>query len=106
MQKFVYQIEAKDYGKLKGILAADPYSRDSFAINGYVLKESKPLGPKGGFYLLFFKTMDDELVPKLKARLSVLETLKELAGAEKDSIVSQIEGEEDNAAAGIGNIFG
>ena len=99
-------VEGKDYGKLKDILAADPYADDSFAKSGYVLKESKPMGLKGGFYLIYVKTADDSLVLKLKARLAVLPTLKELEGPDFESVVSQIEAQEDSAASGFGSLFG
>ncbi len=106
MQKYVYSVEGKDYGKLKDIVAADPFAKDSFVVAGYTLKESKPLGLKGGFYILFFKTADAELAQKLIARIKPLPTLKEMEGEEKQKVISQIESEEDSAASGFGSIFG
>ncbi|MFH0972196.1 MAG: hypothetical protein V1835_06565 [Candidatus Micrarchaeota archaeon] len=106
MQKCVYLVEMKEYGKLKDIVAANPYEKDSFAVVGYTLKDSKAAGMKGGFYVLFFKAEDPELVAKLKEKLNVLLTAKELDGEEREKIISQIEAEEDSAAAGLGSIFG
>ncbi|MFH1751247.1 MAG: hypothetical protein ABH863_06205 [Candidatus Micrarchaeota archaeon] len=106
MEKLVYIVEMKDYGELKKILAADPYARDSFAVAGYSLKDSKTVGLKGGSYVVFVKTADGALIPKLKERLKPLQSGKELVGDEKDKVVLAIEGEEDNAASGVGSIFG
>ncbi|MFH1200056.1 MAG: hypothetical protein V1708_03240 [Candidatus Micrarchaeota archaeon] len=104
--RFVYLVEGKDYGKLKDALAADPYAGDSFVKTGYVLRESKPMGLKGGNYVVYFKTADDVVAGKLKARLAALETAKELSGDEADSISAKIEAEQDAATAGFGSIFG
>lgn len=106
MQKVVFIIEGRDYGKLKVILAADPYADGSFAKAGYVLRESKAVGLKGGNYVVFVKTQDASLIPKLKERLKPLETAKELDGDDLTRVISQIEGEEDSAAEGLGSIFG
>ncbi len=106
MEKTAFLIEGKDYGKLKALVAADPYQKDSFAIIGYSLKESKSLGLKGGNYVLYFKSADTEIVNKLKEKVKTLETAKEMDGAEKDAVISTIERDEENAAAGVGSIFG
>ena len=106
MQKIVYLVEGKDYGKLKDMLAANPFERDSFAIVGYTLKESKPMGLKGGSYVLYFKSADPELVKKLKEKLKMLVSAKELAENESTPIISLIEEEENSATSGFGSIFG
>jgi hypothetical protein len=106
MEKFVYLIEGKDYGKLKNLLTQNPYEKDSFSVVGYVLKDSKALGQKGGNYLVYFKGEDHAIMHKLCEQLKALETAKELAGEEKDKIIAQIEHEEDSAASGFGSIFG
>ena len=102
----VFLVEGKDYGKLKDALAADPFADDSFVKCGYVLRESKALGLKGGNYAVFFKTQDAALADKLKARLKTLESAKLLEGKEADEISAKIEAEEDSATAGFGSIFG
>lgn len=102
----VFLVEGRDYGKLKDALAADPYSDDSFVKAGYVLRESKALGLKGGNYVVYFKTQDAALADKLKTRLKTLESAKQLEGREAEEISGKIEAEEDSAAAGFGAIFG
>ncbi len=106
MEKCAYSVEMKEYGKLKDLLAANPFEKDSFAVNGYTLKDSKTVGLKGGYYVLFFKAEDPELINKLKEKLKALETIKELAADEREKAIAQIEAEEDNAASGFGAIFG
>lgn len=106
MEKCVFLIEGKDYGKLKNLLTQNPYEKDSFSIVGYVLKESKAMNLKGGNYVVYFKSSDHQLILTLSQRLKALETAKELVDAEKNSIISQIEHEEDNAAEGFGSMFG
>ena len=103
---FVYLVDGKDYGRLKAVLEADPIGKQSFATIGYTLRESKSLGLKGGSYAVYFKCEDESLAASLKEKLRPLESAKELEGPEKQEIISKIQGDEDSAAAGFGNIFG
>ncbi|MFH1107331.1 MAG: hypothetical protein V1787_05545 [Candidatus Micrarchaeota archaeon] len=103
---YVFVIGGIDYGKLKDVLAAEPFADDSFAKAGYTLRESKPLGLKGGDYILHFRTADDSLASRLKARLKPLESAKELEGNAKDDISAKISADEDSATQGFGSIFG
>lgn len=89
------------------ILSADPYDKTGSFVNaGYTLKESSDVGLEAGNKILFFKTESQETVNKLTERLKPIESLKELKDADKEKVIKTIEDEENNAAAGFGNIFG
>jgi hypothetical protein len=103
----VYIIDAKDYGKLDELLAADPYAKDSFKTVGYTLKESKALGMKAGSYFLHFKSEDPALLSALCSRLLAgLPEARKADAQTKAAVEAQIAQEEDNATAGFGSIFG
>ena len=104
--KYLYQFEQKYKKELETLLTKDPYADDSFARLGYVLKESKPLGLKGGFLVVYFKTEDGNLAKTLLERLKTISTCTEVSTSEKESALKTIEAEEDNAASGFGTIFG
>ena len=103
----VYIIDAKDYGKLDKLLAADPYAKDSFKTVGFTLKESKAMGLKGGSYILYFKSEDTALLSALCSKLVAAVADAKKADAEtKTKVEAQIAQEEENATAGFGSIFG
>jgi len=105
--EFVFSIESKDYGALKRVLDENPFADDSFAKNGYTLKESAALGLKSGAYVLYFESADEALAKKLAEKLkTALPNAKETTGEEKAKIIAQIKSESDSAAAGFGSIFG
>lgn len=104
MEKYVFAFAGVDAGKLKAVLEGDSLADISFARIGYVLRDGKSLGIDAG-QVVFFKAEPDAakiLIEKLK----VLASFKEVAGADKEKVISAIEGAEDDAAAGFGNIFG
>lgn len=103
---FVYKVDMKDTGALKKALDADTFADDSFVKVGYTLKESQAVGLKGGSQIVYFKTEEQAIADKLKARLKEVASAAEVTGADKDKVVQQIESEQDSAAAGIGSIFG
>ncbi len=103
--KFAFLIEQKKKKELDALLAADPYAKDSFATIGFVLKESKPIGLKGGFYVVYFKTEDDAIAKVLSSKLTALEG-KKLDGEDEKKVFDAIEQEENNATQGFGAIFG
>lgn len=104
--KYLYQFEQKHKKELEALVTKDPYADDSFARLGYVLKESKPLGLKGGFLVVYFKTEDEKLAAKLLNELKTLPNCTEVSGVDKETALKTIEAEEDNAASGFGTIFG
>lgn len=104
--KYLYQFEQKVKKELEALLTKDPYADDSFARLGYVLKESKPLGLKGGFLVVYFKTSDEKLANKLLGELKTISTCAELNATDKETCLKTIEAEEENAASGFGTIFG
>lgn len=103
--KFAFILEQKKKKELDALLAADPYAKDSFATIGFVLKESKPLGLKGGFYVVYFKTENDAIATTLSSKLQALEG-KRLEGEDEKKVFDAIEQEENNATQGFGAIFG
>lgn len=98
MEKIVYQ--AEDVKELKKVLEGDALNAHSFTRLGYVLREGKPYGVPG--YVLYFKT---DTPDRYKEQLKAVPNAKELSGDEKEKVVSGIESEEDNAAAGFGSVF-
>ncbi len=104
--KYLYQFEQKHKKELEALLTKDPYADDSFARLGYVLKESKPLGLKGGFLIVYFKTEDEKLTAKLLTELKSIPSFAEVTPADKETALKSIEAEEENAASGFGTIFG
>ncbi|MFH1246773.1 MAG: hypothetical protein V1644_00170 [Candidatus Micrarchaeota archaeon] len=103
---YVFQFEQKHKKELEALLTKDPYADDSFARLGYILKESKPLGLKSGFIIVYFKTDNEKLAVKLLTDLKTIPTCTELNEADKETAVKNIEAEENNAASGFGTIFG
>ncbi|MBI4361217.1 hypothetical protein HY572_05600 [Candidatus Micrarchaeota archaeon] len=99
MQTFVFQ--ADDAKELKKVLEADTLGEHSFTRLGYVLREGKAYGVPG--YVLYFKTDSPD---RYKTQLDAVPNCKELGGDAKRKVVDGIEGEEDNAAAGFGTVFG
>ena len=105
MADYVFLVEMKDYEKLKKLLETDPYAGDSFGRLGYTLRDSKAAGLKGGSYVLHFRCEEKEAA-KYKERLKTVESLKEMEGSEKESVVKSLEESENSATAGFGSIFG
>lgn len=99
MEKFVFQ--ADDAKELKKVLEADTLGEHSFTRLGYVIREGKPYGVPG--YVLYFKTDSPD---RYKEQLKSVPNCKELDADAKHKVVDGIEGEEDNAAAGFGSVFG
>lgn len=135
MKEYVFAVSSGDYEKLKKILESDPYADDSFAKNGYTLRDSTGLGLEAGKYVLYYRARE-EMGEKLKKKLTskaeekleeiikgknlgeeqkqaILKGLKEkelavheVEGHEKEKIIKKIKEDEDSAAAGFGSIFG
>lgn len=105
MRDFLYAVEQKDYAALKKIVEGDSLEEVSFARAGFILRESKAVGLKGGRYVLFFKA-DEATGAKLLDKIKALASLEELEGAEKETVLKAISEQEDAAASGFGSIFG
>lgn len=106
---FAYSIANSGQGALKKVLDLDPYEKDSFPTVGYTLRESAALGLVAGRMVLYFKSEDQAICAKLKARLAAVNAsadLKELTGEEKEKVASSINATENEAAAGFGSLFG
>ena len=99
-------VEGKDYGEMKKVLDADPYERESFVIVGYILKESKAIGLKGGNYVISFQSNDEAVVAALEAKLKKIPSAKEASKEEFDLAAKTIDAEQEAAGAGFGSLFG
>ncbi|MCX6767217.1 MAG: hypothetical protein NTY90_00585 [Candidatus Micrarchaeota archaeon] len=76
----VYSVDSSEGAKLKKVVEANPFDRESFTYLGYTLKDSQALGLPAGKLALYFKTDDAALAAKLKAKLFVkaADKLKEI----------------------------
>lgn len=101
--RVVFEIPSEKKAALQAILDADPYSKPSFAVNGYKLKDGLSVGGEKEKYYLYLKG-PDAFLPFAEGKLKDI-----AARAPKDlemKIADQIDAEEDAAAGGFGAIFG
>ncbi len=104
---FVYTVAASQSAALKKILDEEPYEKDSFSSLGYTLRDSSALGLPAGKTVLIFSCIEETKIAKLKERLSRVEGgVSEVTGKEKERILSTVNAEAEDAAAGFGNLFG
>ncbi|HWG91250.1 MAG TPA: hypothetical protein VNZ52_10430 [Candidatus Thermoplasmatota archaeon] len=98
MANRVYEVPSKEKANLDKYLATDPISRLSITV-----KDAKSYGvEKGGTLLLFLE--GDEAV--LKQTQADLEKLGAVVDPKADEHFKQLKDEEDEAAGGVGFIFG
>jgi hypothetical protein len=101
--KKVFGIEMGKKKELLEVLEADPYAKDSFAMIGYKLKEGAQVGADQGM-LYVYVSGDEESIGKAGKRLEGL--LVEVPPETEEKIIAIITEEEDQAATGMGDIFG
>ncbi len=106
MSDFVVLVDKADERKLKEVLGKDPYSRDSFVLVGYTLKESKALGLEEGKYALYYSCGEEDVCKALDARLKEVPSAKFAQEPKASEIIGKIKAEEDQAASGFGSLFG
>lgn len=101
--RMVYELERGKKADLQKVLDADPYSKPSFAVNGYKLKDGISVGQDKEKLYLYLKG-PDAFIPFAQ------EKLKDLAVHCKPeiekAIADMIDAEDDAATGGFGAIFG
>jgi hypothetical protein len=99
----VFEAPSTEKAKLSALLDADPYGQVSFSRNGYKLRDGITVSQDKDKVYIFLKCTD-EFAAFAKEKLTGLatESKPEVASA----IAKVIEGEENNAEAGFGSIFG
>jgi len=68
---YVYSVDSAEGAKLKKVLEANPYDKESFSYVGYTLKESQAVEMPAGKLVLHFKTDDAALAKKLVGKMTV-----------------------------------
>lgn len=101
--RIVFELPNEKKKDLLPILEADPYSKPSFAVNGYKLKDGISLGEDKEKQYLYLKG-PDAFQPFAEAKLKDL-AVRAPAEVEK-RIADKLDAEEDAAAGGFGAIFG
>jgi len=69
--EYVYSVDSAEGAKLKKILEANAYDKESFSYVGYTLKESQALELPPGKLVLHFRTDDAALAQKLVGKMTV-----------------------------------
>ena len=69
--EYVYSVDSAEGAKLKKILEAAPFEKESFSYVGYMLKESQAMEMPAGKLVLHFKTDDAGLAQKLVGKMTV-----------------------------------
>ncbi len=101
--RMVYELERAKKADLQKVLDADPYSKPSFAVNGYKLKDGISLGQDKEKYYIYLKG-PDAFIPFAEEKLKGIATRCK-PGVET-AIADKLDAEEDEAAGGFGAIFG
>jgi hypothetical protein len=101
--RIVYELETAKKNELQKVLDADPYSKPSFAVNGYKLRDGTSVGQDKAKNYLYLKG-PDSFMPFAEAKLKDL-AVRCKPEIEK-AIADLIDGEEAAAEGGFGSIFG
>lgn len=101
--KRVYECDLSKKKDLLKILEADKFAEDSFDRIGYKMREGTSLGEdKAKLYI--YVSSSEENVKKADQKLKDFAT--PLSGDKEKKILEKILGEDDNAEAGFGSMFG
>lgn len=106
MEVRIYKIDAQEKAPLKKILEADSLAADSFARQGYLLKDSTAVGIGEKLVYLYIKAEKTFFDAKEKLLTGGLKTIKRLEKDEYEKVKAAIEAQESAAEAGLGAIFG
>lgn len=98
----VYFYEDKVSKDVKKILESE--EDDFFRRIGFIVRECRLLGSERRGYFLYLKA-DPDQIEQAEEKLKGLE-FEKLAGEEKSIITGAFNAEEENAATGMGMIFG
>lgn len=99
----VYECDSAKKADVTKILEADPYAEESFARNGYKIKDGGVLGEdKTKFYI--YMSASNEFIKKADEKLK---DLAKSAPAEVEKrVVEKVQKEEEEAESGFGSMFG
>lgn len=105
--EYAYSVDTGEGAKLKKVLEANPYDKESFTYMGYTLKESQALDLPAGKLVVHFKTENGALAQKLigKMKVKAEDKLKEIEAkgpidpAKKAMIVKGLEDSEIKSLA-------
>ncbi len=103
MMRMVFEIESAKKAELQKILDADPYSKPSFAVNGYKLKDGASVSQDKGKNYLYLKG-PDAFMPFAEEKLKDL--AKRAAPEVEKAVADMIDAEDDAATSGFGSLFG
>jgi len=112
----VYRIEPKAVAAVKKVVEEPEAMKEvapgkqewfvnEWARNGYSLRDASSMGLSEQCSYLYVKAETDEFFKKNEKAILV-DGVKELKGDELEKIRKKVEEEQDNAAAGVGAIFG
>ncbi len=99
----IYEVDSGKKAELTKILENEPYASDSFARAGYKIRDGATLGADKDKMYLYVNASED-FIKKADGQLK--DVAKVLTGENAKKIADAIKNEEDNAAAGVGAIFG
>lgn len=103
MEARVYVCDSAKTQDLKKIVEADPYQKDSFATQGYILKGGDALGMDAKKMYLYIKAEADFFKIAEEKLKGIVERAKK---EDEEKIVKSIEDEQNSAASGFGSMFG
>jgi len=101
--RIVFELPSEKKKELLPILEADPYSKPSFAVNGYKLKDGISLHQDKEKHYLYLKG-PDAFQPFAESKLKDICT-RSKPEVEK-AIADMLDAEDEAAAGGFGAIFG
>jgi len=99
----LYEYKVEEKAKVKDILEADPYSKESIARIGYIMRDGNTVdGDKDMVYI--YVTAPEDKIKMIDEKLK--DNVKIVKEETAKKIIDKIKGEQDSAATGFGNIFG
>lgn len=99
----VYECDLAKKADVTKILEADPYAEESFARNGYKIKDGGVLGEdKAKFYV--YLSASNEFIKKADEKLK--DVAKPAPVEVEKRVIQKVQKEEEEAESGFGSMFG
>lgn len=99
----VYECDSAKKAEITKILETDPYAEESFARNGYKIKDGGVLGEdKTKFYV--YMSASNEFIKKADEKLK--DVAKPAPVEIEKRIIQKVQKEEEEAESGFGSMFG
>ncbi|MFH1520214.1 MAG: hypothetical protein ABID61_01070 [Candidatus Micrarchaeota archaeon] len=99
----VYECDSAKKADVTKILEAEPYAEDSFARNGYKIKDGAVLEEdKTKFYV--YMSASDEFIKKADEKLK--DIAKPAPVEVEKRVIGKVHKEEEEAESGFGSLFG